>query len=251
MILYFKLNKKEYKTIDSDLLNINQYLTILDILEDKENDLLELSKDLLKEITDIPFDYIDKIDSFNLVLIDWVSFIRDLQNLNKIKQSYYGYTLKNLDELTFGNYIDLDYFLINKDLIGVISLMLLPNDYTMSDLTNIKELTSKMPTKDAISILNYFISYRKNIFNSFESLFDSPEEDDDDEGYTEEELKKIKKQEDKIKTYSSWLETAYFLSNRDITKNDIILKKPFIETLNYLTWYKAELDREVQQLKKY
>ena len=252
MILYFNTPNKKYETIDSDKLTIQQYLTILNIIERQSDDLLELSRELCSEITNIPQEIIADLSDYTLAIIDWVHYIKDLKQLNKIQAEYLGYKLKDLNTLRFGNYIDLDYFLIQHNdnrVIDVVALMLLPNDYELGDLNTAKEVVSKMKTKDVITIFNYFTSYRANIFKQFNGLFESS----DDEEYTEEQLAELEAERDAKKdekVYSSWLETAYMLSNKDITKNDIILQKPLLEVLNYLTWLKAENEKEIRQLKK-
>lgn len=254
MILYFKANGVTYETIDSNELSIQQYLNILDIIDNNVDDLLELSKELFAEITNLPHESIMDLNDYTLAIIDWGYYIKDLKNLNKIKKEYGNYQLKDLNVLGFGNYIDLDYFLIqnNKNrIIDVVGLMLLSSDYKLSDLNKSKEYVMNMKTKDVITIYNYFTTYRLNIFKQFESLFDEPNEDDDEE-YTEEQLEELRKEEElkaDEKVYSNWLETAYMLTNKDITKNDIILGKPFLEVLNYLTWLKAENDKEIQRTK--
>ena len=255
MILYFKIDGKEYKTIDSDKLNINQYLNILDILE-SDNNLQVLSKDLFYEITDLEPEKIEQLSDYSLVLIDWTLYIKDLNNLNKIKKEYFGYKLRDLNNLNFGNYIDLDYFLIQQNknrIIDVVALMLLGTEYKIEDIETSKEVVNKMKTKDVISIYNYFTSYRMNIFKQFSSLFEDVV--DDDEEYTESQLEELKKEEEikkksDEKVYSNWLETAYMLTNKDITKNDEILNKPLLSVLNYLTWLKTENDKEIQRMKK-
>ena len=189
MILYFEIDGEEYKTIDSDKLNINHYLNILDIL-DEQKDLLDTSKELFMEITNIPIELIEQFNDYSLVAIDWGFYIKDLNNLNNIKKSYDNYNVKELNDLKFGNYIDLDYFLIqnNKNrIVDVVALMLLGEEYTINDIETVKDYVMNMNTKDVITIFNYFTSYRKNIFKSYNSLFEDFDEDDDEE-YTVEQL---------------------------------------------------------------
>lgn len=255
MILYFKANGKTYETIDSNKLTINQYLNILDIIDNNVDDLLELSKELFAEITDLPIDLINDLNDYTLAIIDWGYYIKDLKKLNKIKKKYNDYELKDLSNLKFGNYIDLDYFLIqhNKNrIVDVAALMLLGSDYKLEEVEQVKEVVKQMKTKDVVTIYNYFTTFRLNIFKQYESLFDDTPDEDDDKEYTKEQLEELRKEEELKKdepVYSSWLETAYMLTNKDITKNDAILVKPLLEVLNYLTWLKAENDKEIQRIK--
>jgi len=226
MKFYFKINNKEYESIDSDKLTVSQYFIISNLLNKELNDfeyLMDLSKNLLIDITDIPNEYIEQLDMNSILQIDWVSYIKDLSNLNKIKKEYSGNKLKDLSDICFGNYIDIDYFYIQNDEQKIIEMVL----------------------KDVVSIYNYFISYRTNIFKEFKNLFEYDESDEDDE--VEEEPKEVEQSDEKI--YSRWLETAYMLTNKDITKIDTILNKPLIQVLNYLTWIKKENDDENRRIK--
>ena len=231
----FNIEGTIYKTRNLKDISLNDYNEIFNFLE-AEKDEIVISKSLMSIFTDIPFKIIDNLKDSDLLLIDWKLKLLEPLKGNSIKESYLGYDLDRLDNMTLGKYIDLDEFItsdISDKMQKVVALMLAPSDYTLESIEMIaKEIEVDMNTGDALVLFQHFADWRLDIVEKYEPLFEAPIEDEDEEP------------KDKAVNYG-WLGVVYSLCNNDITKKDKIIAMNFISVLNYMGYDKSIRDTTI------
>lgn len=133
----------------------------------------------------------------------------------------------NLNNITFGDFIDMEVYIdngIHKNMKQIIDLLF---DLEYSDELKITDVYE--------GLIKYF-NFRKSIFNRYKKLFDA-----DDEIPTEKE---------KLPTSYIWWEILMILADGKFLNIDEATKKPLIQALNYISWNKDKNTREINRQKK-
>lgn len=137
----------------------------------------------------------------------------------------------NLNEITFGDFVDLDIYIhngIHKNLDKVCKMLF---DFEYSDDLFISDIHD--------GLMKYF-NFRISIFNRYKNLFnidDIPEEDEEDD-----------KQKTPIEYI--WWEIMMVLSDEKFLNIDEVVKKPLIQALNYISWNKDKKTKELNNYKR-
>lgn len=216
------INEKEYE-IKSEY-TIEQFMKLLafDIN-------IEFNWDKVISIAyDIPIDEVSIMpDKTKEVAISFVGAF-----LNNIDSNYINPNIKDLEKLTFGEFIDMDVYIadglhkslgkIMKFLYGVESSEII-NEYYGGFL--------------------YYSKWRQSIFNKYKNLFNNNDDDSDDEKVESTQL-------NSIQVARSWYKTLAYLSDDDLLKMDDILNKPLYAVLNFMAYKKEKNLNELQRINK-
>ena len=154
--------------------------------------------------------------------------INSLEERTKTKE-----TIKNFEELKFGEWIDLDIYMslgIDKNL-----------DKCMSILGESIEWAD-----EALWLIQRYAEWRNSVYRSYSALFGLDEPQDVEE---EGEVK------DKMSVARSWYDIIVSLANEDLLKIDQVVEQPYKKVLNFMARQKqkqlAENAIKLQQRRQY
>jgi len=206
-------------------------------------------KYLLHIFTGLSLEIISKFK--NLYIINFTEIFNESNKKIKIETNLNEHNLQDLNKISIGKFIDMEYFLQEKDfkMEKIVALMYLTNDYDEELLKLTKnEVLDKIPALMGSKILEIFINFRKNFYKLYEGLFEQINESEDDEDKDEEEETTKEEENDTI----SWglMEYVYHLADGNILRLDEITKKSLFEVFNYLSWQKEQNDKMLEKQKR-
>ena len=135
----------------------------------------------------------------------------------------------NLNEITFGDFIDMDIYInngIHKYLDKVVPLLF--------DM----EYREDLYINDVWDGLIHFFNFRKNIFNRYKNLFNAEDAPEDEE------------EKDKTPIEYVWWEILMILADGKFLNIKQATKEPLIQALNFISWNKDKNTREINRQKK-
>lgn len=227
-------------------ISINQFKEIKSSELDLKDEILMLSI-----ILDIPIAELEEMDIKDLIpLTQGLSFLNTelpKNPKNEIIVKNETFYLKDFSTLTVGEFIDLEHF-FTKDYVenlGVIVSILYRRRIKTDDEFSIPELEKygnwiyhrdsifgdEVGVGDVFGVVTKYLSYRKNLFDLYEGLFDG---DSDDE---EEEEIKNPKEKDNTKKWG-WDILLLKIANNDVLKIEEATYIPIIQALNVLSMKK-------------
>lgn len=180
---------------------------------------------------------------------------KELNKLHKPKPiiNINGYNLykKPFNKLTLGQWIDLDYFLSNNQIIE--SLIILYNQKIEDNINEDKweeygsfiekrkPLFLDLPYTDVIGVVNEFIEWRDNFITINHEHFNVEQEEEDLSELTQSQIAEIKKIEmqEKKKVKFVWESFIMRLCNDDITKFNEVTNLPLILVFNIISMQKT------------
>lgn len=160
------------------------------------------------------------------------------------------------ENLTLGEWIDLEYYISKPDTILEIMAIIFRKFEPETDFEPIKfepygdwlnhrtNLFLEVQVEDVWNLRVEYLKFRENILNQYSGLFTSELEDETDELTTEEleEYNRIKELEQKQQAFN-WELIIMELVNGDITKFEDVLKMPLILVFNVLSSIKIKADK--------
>lgn len=224
--------------------NVNQWLELNSIDELEYNSVFLQTIEALSILSDTDPEELEDLDPEELInLAQKVSFIKR-EPSNKPKELVKGLTLKPLDRLTLGEFIDLEHyamqFVQNFDILLSILYKRWKTDewanlifepYTYS-ITSRKVLFQDVSINEVYGAVKNYIDYSNDFKKRYENLFNPVIEEDDTE-LDEDDLKA--EAEEKVFTKWSWEKLLYDLSNQDLTKIDAVTDLNLIFVFNMLS----------------
>lgn len=159
-----------------------------------------------------------------------------------------GLVLHKMDfnKLTIGEWIDIEYYLTNEDLINILAIIW--RRATQSDKWSNKvfevydswspertDICLELDTKDVLGSVNELIKWRESVISKYSGLFNIPtdELDETEEEQTISEMI-LKKQEERASAFS-WENLLLSSVNYDFTKVDSLLNMPAILFFNLVS----------------
>jgi hypothetical protein len=173
------------------------------------------------------------------------------------KKEILKYHFKSLNNLTLGEFIDLEYYFSDdyKKNLPIICSVLYRNkmvdvwgneiieEYSFIDINKRAEEFKMVSIDSVFGVIEEYLKFKKDFHDNYAKHFE-PEYDEDEEDiqnselFSPEEKEELlkEKEEEKKKTKWGWENILYKLSNGDITKYDAILKLPLIFVFNQLSY---------------
>jgi hypothetical protein len=225
----------------------DEYNELNDILR-KESDTKEQYYLLLQLFTGLDSQKIRTIkDPF---IVDFKKVLSGSFRTKTVVTKFGGYPFINLDDITIGRFIDLEFFLLNDvdfKLESIVALMLLPFEFEKEDFKSLVDLVHKsFNIGNAIQFFEMFSNYRTNLYSDYAGLFQVQEEVED----TEVELDSEDEPEEQEEIGLGLMEFVYFLANDNFLSVDKILENSLIGVMNYLAWKKSQNDKEIEKQKQ-
>ena len=156
----------------------------------------------------------------------------------------------NLDEMSIGEWIDLDYYIQNiQDNITTLASFLWRKKkgeglekYNYKPDSR-KKIFEELKPSELLGNIERAVKWRNNILKNYSSIFEEQGWDqiEGEEQLPVEEVVKIKEEiarEKKLAKFS-WLRICWDLCDKDITKMDKVFKTPFILVFNILAMKKS------------
>jgi hypothetical protein len=135
----------------------------------------------------------------------------------------------NLNEITFGDFVDMEVYISNGIHKNIKPVMKILFDFQYNDEVYITDIWD--------GLIKYF-NFRNSIFNRYKKLFnidDEPEVDEDKE---------------KTPVEYIWWEIMMILADGKFLNIDQVVKKPLIQSLNYISWNKDKNTKELNRIKQ-
>lgn len=238
-------------------INVKTFIELIDIKVENYKNNFEYKIEIISLLNDIANDddIFEELDITELdQLLNSIKWLFNEPN-NKLKNCISQYKLKNLNDLTLGEFIDIDYYfrldsIKNIHLIAAILYKKIKIDEWENEIIepyiyniyNRSELFLNESINDIYGIIKYFYDFKESIINNYSNIFKNyNEEIIDKENLDIEEIQEIEKEieEDKKKGEFSWQIIIYNLCNGDLSKFNDIVNLPLIYVLNTLSLKKS------------
>jgi len=271
MDYYIKINNKEVKLKNIQDFSISEYNNLFEILNFKFNNINEQYKLLLELFSDLEESEIENIK--DIYKINFSEILKQEIKSKKINLKFGDYNLINLNNITIGRFIDLEYFLNkfsdDKRLEKITSLLYLKdseNENIENDFNDLViMINSKMKIGNILQVIELFTSFRNEFYNKYHNLFnlkDSDDSDDDDDSDDSDDddgdvIINIDDSENNLLDSDDsddsddssdinnigLLEFIYILSGDDYLKVEKLLNSNLYSIMNYLSWLKERNDK--------
>lgn len=149
---------------------------------------------------------------------------------HKLKPSLQGHKLTTFNELTLGQFIDLENYIAdyNKQMPNMVKVL-----YSIEDISDVK-------LNDVYAAVQSYLQWRTLLYKQYERLFDIGHDNDED----------VEVKQKKNPTAHMWMDITMVLAGNDFTKMDYVLNQPLIQSLNWLAWNKDKQHAELAARKK-
>lgn len=239
-----EISYKQYlELIDIDIANLSFYTRYIEILS------------ILSDLPTEDFEDMDIDDVGSLIKdIKWLK----LEPSSIFKKELDNFTYKGLDNLTFGEFIDLEYF-FSEDYIKNLPIIcailyrqtkkdewdnIIFEPYSKINIYERMKRFSELPITSIYGVIKDYIEYKKKFYDTYQNLFEpNVEETDAKEEIPIEYDEQIQIQEEKKQSKWSYENIIHKLSNGDVTKYDLITDLPLIFVFNQLS-YRKEMNIE-------
>ena len=186
------------------------------------------------------------------ILIGKLKWLR-YEPSNQLKTKIGDYTCIDINKLSFGEFIDLEYYFTNDyfdNLSNICSVLyrktktdewgnLIFEPYELINIEYRSKDFNELPITDIYGVIKYYLDFKQLLMNTYEKLFEpqfDDEEEVDNSQYEQEEIDEIEKEKVIIKW--SWENVIHKLSDGDITKYEKITSFPVIFIFNQLSYLK-------------
>lgn len=191
-------------------------------------------KPFVATIMECPLSSINKLDEEVLAFITGVCLQR-FQLINQpVNFNVLEHTLIDFDEMTFSQFVDLDTFTskgVQNNVINIAKIL-----YNCS-----RDGIKREPVEMVWGAIVEYTKWREQVYREYDEFFELSNQEGP-------QLSEEQKQDTNIQLM--WWEAIMALANEDFLKIHQVVERPWREALNYLTWKKAQVQKEkLQQLK--
>ena len=231
-----------------DEILVDQYIELRGL--DNELPYFDLMLETISIVTDTDIDELEELSFNELVAIEKQLVWLTSEPSKKVIQTIDKYHYKGLDNLTLGEFIDLNhYFSENfvEELPTIAAILyrqtkvnewnetiIEPYEY---DPRNRRELFMEVGITQIYGIITSFLEYKSNFEETYANLF-KPDLSDEDIDDLDEETKREIAEEERLDKFS-WERLIYSLTDGDITKTDKVLNLSVVYVFNVLSMKKA------------
>lgn len=226
-------------------LTTSQFIELKALKEEDFGSLFLYNLEVLSIVTDTDPEELEDLEPEKLVeYIYELNFLRREPSKSATKEID-NLCFKPFNQLTFGEFIDLEYYFSNdfvKNLTiicGICYRKTQYNDWNVEEFEPYRfnpvdrswEFMSVSIT-ETYGVITEYLKFRSELMQSYENLF-MPDVEESDEELDPEDLKE-EQEEQKFKKWG-WEKVIYDLAGEDITKADQITDLPLIMVLNFMS----------------
>jgi len=227
---------------------VDQYIELRGL--DNELPYFDLMLETISIVTDTDIDELEELSFNELVSIEKQLVWLTSEPSKNISQKIDKYHYKGLDNLTLGEFIDLNHYFSESfvnELPTIVAILyrqtklnkwnetiIEPYEY---DPRNRRELFMEVGIVQIYGIIGSFLEYKSNFEETYANLF-KPDLSDEDIDDLDEETKREIAEEERLDKFS-WERLIYSLTDGDITKTDKVLNLSVVYVFNVLSMKKA------------
>lgn len=148
----------------------------------------------------------------------------------------HGHSLKSFNDLTFGDFMDLDLLVTQSATTNAIDIICKLYDISFEE-------ASTIPANEAWPTIDAFIKWRAYTYKEYGEFFETDRMEDD------EPIEPIDHSIGQLQLM--WYEAVLALANHEFLNIHKVVNRPYREALNFLTWKKNEIAKQkLQNLKR-
>jgi len=231
-----------------DEILVDQYIELRGL--DNELPYFDLMLETISIVTDTDIDELEELSFNELVAIEKQLVWLTCEPSKNISQTIDKYHYKGLDNLTLGEFIDLNHYFsenfVNElpTIAAILYRQTKLNEWNETiiepyeyDPRNRRELFMEVGITQIYGIITSFLEYKSNFEETYANLF-KPDLSDEDIDDLDEETKREIAEEERLDKFS-WERLIYSLTDGDITKTDKVLNLSVVYVFNVLSMKKA------------
>ena len=226
-------------------LTTSQFIELKALKEEDFGSLFLYNLEVLSIVTDTDPEELEDLEPEKLVeYIYELNFLRREPSKSATKEID-NLRFKPFNQLTFGEFIDLEYYFSNDFVTNLTNICALCYRKTQYNNWNVEEFEPYrfnpvdrswefMSTSitETYGVIPEYLKFRGELMQSYENLF-MPDVEDTGEDLDPEDLKE-EQEEQRFKKWG-WEKVIYDLAGEDITKADQITDLPLIMVLNFMS----------------
>jgi hypothetical protein len=223
MVISFEVNGVSYTLPEIITLEMWEHAVVWDLTDDRN------IKPFVAGLIGCTLAEINQLEESTFGLFAGVCIQRMTIDGESIVEEINGYKLTPFDDLTFGNWVDIDVFISN----GVQNnLALLASIIYNAPLDIVKDWDVKLvgPT------IMHLSKWRTKVYHDYEEFFELEVQETDIDGEPLEG--------NEVNLQLMWYQAILALADSDFLKIHQVVERPYREALNFLTWKKDQLAKE-------
>lgn len=226
---------------------VDQFIELSELRESEFGSLFLYNLEVLAILFDTDSEELDELEPAKLMeYISQLHWMRHEPSKKAIKKLGL-YTLKDLNKISLGEFIDLEHYFALDYKINLPSICSILYRKTLTDewgnvtiepytydLEERKEAISESSLVELYGVIPEYLTFRESIRTAYPNFF-APDITEDESEMDEEDLKA-----EKTESRWGWERIIFSLANEDVTKVDQVTDLPLIFVLNMLSM-KADL----------
>ena len=178
-----------------------------------------------------PVELFKKVPNYELSIMMSLA-LQPIQHLNSVEVQHQvmGHSLLNLDEMTFGNFVDLDVLTQKGSLNNLVNIIAILYDVEI-------ETAAEWNIMESWGALKTWLDWRSQFYRKYSEFFNLDAMGGGDSDET-------------VSIESAWYSAIMVLAGEDFLKIHQVTERGVVEALNYLAYKKDQNARLKQQLKK-
>jgi len=183
---------------------------------------------------DIPIDKVDLMPDDVKELAVTLIIALTSPDWKGVQRKYNGGELINLDEITLGQFIDLEVSIqdsLYKNIKQIISVL-----YSGAEVKATTRLS------EVWGAIKYYMQWRILLYSKYKNLFDIG-------GDSDEVVEN--KQDNNVNNAHIWYDIVMVLADNKFLNIDPVVNRPLIEALNWLAWNKDRIRKEQNELQRH
>lgn len=226
MEVKFTVGSQEYTMPEYVSLELFERATAWDLNDDKN------IVPFVATIFDCPLADVNKLDEEVFGFIAGISIERMTLEGREVQEEIEGHRLLNFNELTFGQWVDIDTFMAAGIAQNVVQLASIVYEAD-------PEECAKWDVRLAGPALIELSKWRKRVYNDHDEFFEIGDGDAKEDSESRD-----------VNIGYMWYEAIMVLADDNFLNIHQVVERPYKEALNYLTWKKSKVQKQKLEILK-
>ena len=226
MEVKFTVGSQEYTMPDYVSLELFERATAWDLNDDKN------IVPFVATIFDCPLADVNKLDEEVFGFIAGISIERMTLEGREVQEEIEGHRLLNFNELTFGQWVDIDTFMAAGIAQNVVQLASIVYEAD-------PEECAQWDVRLAGPALIELSKWRKRVYNDHDEFFEIGDGDAKEDSESRD-----------VNIGYMWYEAIMVLADDNFLNIHQVVERPYKEALNYLTWKKSKVQKQKLEILK-